>query len=118
MTNIQVSTTLVNGERVTGAALGIEGFGGMMIDIVHMNTRLPTSVGMDMETACDDQTDAEIIVLQGNSDFARDNRTLSFRRIGIPARPRGTAVTIVFSIDLNGILQVHSYMCLLQSYPP
>jgi hypothetical protein len=53
MNNIWVDTVLVDGERVTDAALGIESFGGMMVDIIPMHTRLPTSVGMDMVTACE-----------------------------------------------------------------
>ena len=93
---------------VTPLSLGIETLGGVMTRLIEKNTTIPTSKSETFSTAADNQTEVTIHVLQGERDFARDNRTLGqFNLTGITSAPRGTPqVEVEFAIDANGILSV------------
>jgi len=93
---------------VTPLSLGLETLGGVMTRLIPRNTTLPTSKSEVFSTAADGQTSVEINVLQGEREFARDNKSLgTFRLDGIPPAPRGTPqVEVKFDIDANGILSV------------
>ncbi|HEY3278213.1 MAG TPA: molecular chaperone DnaK [Syntrophorhabdaceae bacterium] len=93
---------------VTPLSLGIETLGGVMTKIIERNTTIPTKKSQIFTTAEDSQTSVEIHVLQGEREFARDNRTLGrFHLIGLPAAPRGIPqIEVTFDIDANGILHV------------
>jgi molecular chaperone DnaK len=93
---------------VTPLSLGIETLGGVMTKIIERNTTIPTKKSQVFTTAEDSQTSVEIHVLQGEREFARDNRTLGrFHLIGLPPAPRGIPqVEVTFDIDANGILHV------------
>jgi molecular chaperone DnaK len=93
---------------VTPLSLGIETLGGVMTKIIERNTTIPTKKSQVFTTAEDSQTSVEIHVLQGEREFARDNRTLGrFHLIGLPAAPRGIPqIEVTFDIDANGILHV------------
>ncbi len=93
---------------VTPLSLGIETLGGVMTRIIDRNTTIPTKKSQVFTTAEDSQTSVEIHVLQGEREFARDNRTLGrFHLVGIPAAPRGIPqIEVTFDIDANGILHV------------
>ncbi len=93
---------------VTPLSLGIETLGGVMTKLIDRNTTIPTSKGQVFSTAADGQTSVEIHVLQGEREFARDNKTLGrFILDGIPPSPRGVPqVEVNFDIDANGILNV------------
>ncbi len=93
---------------VTPLSLGIETLGGVMTKIIERNTTIPTKKSQVFTTAEDNQTTVEIHVLQGERDFARDNRTLGkFHLMGLPTAPRGIPqVEVTFDIDANGILHV------------
>ena len=93
---------------VTPLSLGIETLGGVMTKLIERNTTIPTEKKQVFSTAEDSQTAVDIHVLQGEREFARDNRTLGkFRLDGIPAAPRGMPqVEVTFSLDANGILNV------------
>lgn len=93
---------------VTPLSLGLETLGGVMTKIIPRNTTLPTSKTEVFSTAADGQTSVEINVLQGEREFARDNKSLgSFRLDGIPPAPRGVPqIEVKFDIDANGILSV------------
>jgi hypothetical protein len=76
---------------VTPLSLGLETLGGVMTRLIPRNTTLPTSKSEVFSTAADGQTSVEINVLQGEREFARDNKSLgTFRLDGIPPAPRGT----------------------------
>jgi len=93
---------------VTPLSLGIETLGGVTTRLIERNTTIPTRKSEIFTTAADNQTSVEIHVLQGERDFARDNRTLGkFQLVGIPAAPRGVPqVEVTFDIDANGIVNV------------
>jgi len=93
---------------VTPLSLGIETLGGVMTRLIERNTTIPTRKSEIFTTAADGQTSVEIHVLQGEREFARDNRTLGrFRLDGIPPAPRGVPqIEVTFDIDANGILKV------------
>jgi molecular chaperone DnaK len=93
---------------VTPLSLGIETLGGVYTKLIDRNTTIPTSRSQVFSTAADSQTSVEVHVLQGEREFARDNRTLGrFHLDGIPPAPRGMPqIEVTFDIDANGILTV------------
>jgi molecular chaperone DnaK len=93
---------------VTPLSLGIETQGGVFTKLVDRNTTIPTSRSQVFTTAADNQTSVEVHVLQGEREFARDNRTLGrFHLDGIAPAPRGMPqVEVTFDLDANGILNV------------
>jgi molecular chaperone DnaK len=93
---------------VTPLSLGIETLGGVSNVLISRNTTIPTSKSQVYSTASDNQPSVEIHVLQGEREFAADNRTLGkFHLDGIPAAPRGVPqIEVTFDIDANGILTV------------
>lgn len=93
---------------VTPLSLGIETLGGVSTKLIERNTTIPTSKTEVFSTAADNQTSVEIHVLQGEREFAADNKTLGrFILDGIPPAPRGIPqVEVTFDIDANGILNV------------
>jgi len=93
---------------VTPLSLGIETMGGVMTKLIEKNTTIPTSRSQVFSTASDNQPSVTIHVLQGEREFARDNRTLGqFDLTGIPPAPRGMPqIEVTFEIDANGILNV------------
>jgi molecular chaperone DnaK len=95
---------------VTPLSLGIETLGGVTTKLVERNTTIPTSRSQIFSTAADNQTSVEVHVVQGEREFARDNRTLArFRLDGITPAPRGQAqIEVTFDIDANGILNVRA----------
>ena len=93
---------------VTPLSLGVETLGGVMTKLIEKNTTIPTSRKEIFSTASDNQTSVTIHVLQGEREFARDNRTLGrFDLTDIPPAPRGMPqIEVEFNIDANGILNV------------
>jgi len=93
---------------VTPLSLGVETLGGVMTKLIERNTTIPTSKKEIFSTAADNQTSVDIHVLQGEREFARDNRTLGrFQLTDIPPSPRGMPqIEVAFDIDANGILNV------------
>jgi len=93
---------------VTPLSLGIETKGGIFTRLIERNTTIPTTKKEVFSTASDGQTQVEIHVLQGERDFAADNRTLGrFKLDGIPPAPMGIPqIEVTFNIDANGILNV------------
>jgi len=93
---------------VTPLSLGIETLGGVTTKLIERNTTIPTRKSEIFTTAADNQTSVEIHVLQGEREFAKDNRTLGrFILDGIPPAPRGVPkIEVTFDIDANGILNV------------
>ena len=93
---------------VTPLSLGIETLGGVMTRMIDRNTTIPTSKKQVYSTAADHQTSVEIHVLQGEREFARDNKTLGrFTLSDIPPAPRGIPqIEVTFDIDANGIVHV------------
>ncbi|MCY0875990.1 MAG: molecular chaperone DnaK [Firmicutes bacterium] len=93
---------------VTPLSLGIETLGGVMTRMIERNTTIPTSKKQVYSTAADSQTSVEIHVLQGEREFARDNKTLGrFTLSDIPPAPRGVPqIEVTFDIDANGIVNV------------
>jgi len=93
---------------VTPLSLGVETLGGVMTKLIDRNTTIPTSKKEIFSTAADSQTTVDIHVLQGEREFARDNRTLGrFQLTDIPPAPRGMPqIEVAFDIDANGILNV------------
>ncbi|HVY68249.1 MAG TPA: molecular chaperone DnaK [Patescibacteria group bacterium] len=93
---------------VTPLTLGIETAGGVRTPMIERNTTIPTSKSQTFSTFADNQTSVEVHVLQGERDFAADNKSLGrFILDGIPPSPRGVPqVEVTFDIDANGILSV------------
>ena len=93
---------------VTPLSLGVETLGSVMTKLIERNTTIPTSKKEIFSTAADSQTTVDIHVLQGEREFAGDNRTLGrFQLADIPAAPRGIPqIEVAFDIDANGILNV------------
>ena len=93
---------------VTPLSLGIETLGGVCTKIIERNTTIPTKKSQVFSTAADNQTSVEIHVLQGEREFARDNKTLGmFHLDGILPARRGTPqIEVTFDIDANGIVHV------------
>ncbi len=93
---------------VTPLSLGIETLGGIATKIIERNTTIPTRKSQVFSTAEDNQTAVDIRVVQGEREFAKDNKLLGqFRLEGIPAAPRGVPqVEVTFDIDANGIVHV------------
>ncbi|MBQ3134038.1 MAG: molecular chaperone DnaK [Clostridia bacterium] len=93
---------------VTPLSLGVETMGGVMTRVIERNTTIPTKKSQIFSTAQDNQPSVEVHVLQGERDFARDNKTLGmFHLDGIaPARRGVPQIEVTFDIDANGILKV------------
>ncbi len=93
---------------VTPLSLGIETLGGVFTKIIDRNTTIPSSRKQTFSTAADNQPSVDIHVLQGEREFAADNKTLGrFELGGIPAAPRGIPqIEVEFDIDANGIVNV------------
>ena len=93
---------------VTPLSLGIETLGGVTTRLIERNTTIPTRKSQVFSTAEDNQTAVDIRVVQGEREFARDNKSLGeFRLEGIPAARRGVPqVEVTFDIDANGIVNV------------
>src|SRR5438128_2960179 len=92
----------------TPLSLGVETLGGVMTVLIPRNTTIPTSKTETFSTAADNQNAVTINVLQGEREFARDNRLLgTFNLEGIPPAPRGVPqIEVTFNVDVNGILTV------------
>jgi molecular chaperone DnaK len=93
---------------VTPLSLGVETLGGVMTKLITRNTTIPTDKTETFSTAADNQTSVTIHVLQGEREFAKDNRSLGrFDLTDIPPSPRGMPqIEVKFKIDANGILNV------------
>ncbi len=93
---------------VTPLSLGVETLGGVMTKLIENNTTIPTSKKEIFSTAADSQTTVDIHILQGEREFARDNRTLGrFQLADLPPAQRGVPqIEVAFDIDANGILNV------------
>ena len=93
---------------VTPLSLGVETMGGVMTKVIDRNTTIPTKKSQIFSTAADGQTQVEVNVLQGEREFARDNKQLGlFRLDGIAPAPRGIPqLEVTFDIDANGIVNV------------
>ena len=93
---------------VTPLSLGVETMGGVMTKIIDRNTTIPTKKSQIFSTAADGQTSVEVNVLQGEREFAHDNKQLGlFKLDGIAPAPRGIPqIEVTFDIDANGIVNV------------
>ena len=93
---------------VTPLSLGIETLGGVCTKIIDRNTTIPTHKSQVFSTAADNQPSVEVNVLQGEREFARDNKSLGvFHLDGIAPAPRGVPqIEVTFDIDANGIVKV------------
>ena len=93
---------------VTPLSLGLETLGGVMTTLIPRNSTIPLRKSETFSTATDNQTNVEVHVLQGEREFARDNRTLGrFQLVGLPPAPRGVPqIEVTFDIDANGIVHV------------
>jgi len=93
---------------VTPLSLGIETLGGVMTTLIDRNTTIPANKSEVFSTAADHQSSVEIHVVQGERQFARDNKTLGrFHLDGIPPAPRGIPqIEVTFDLDANGIVNV------------
>jgi molecular chaperone DnaK len=93
---------------VTPLSLGIETLGGVCTKLIPRNTTIPTTKSQVFSTAANNQTSVDIHVLQGEREFAKDNKILgTFELVGIPPAPRGVPqIEVTFDIDANGIVSV------------
>jgi len=93
---------------VTPLTLSIETMGGVATHLIERNTTIPTKKSQVFSTAADNQTAVDINVVQGERQFAKDNKSLGqFRLDGIPPAPRGIPqIEVTFDIDANGIVNV------------
>ena len=93
---------------VTPLSLGIETLGGVFTKLIDRNTTIPTRKSEIFSTAADSQPGVEVHVLQGEREFARDNKSIGrFNLTDIPPAPRGTPqIEVTFDLDANGILNV------------
>jgi molecular chaperone DnaK len=93
---------------VTPLSLGLETHGGLFTKIIERNSTIPTKNSLIFTTVADNQNKVQIHVLQGEREFARENKSLGkFDLIGIPPAPRGVPqIEVIFSIDSNGIVHV------------
>jgi molecular chaperone DnaK len=93
---------------VTPLSLGIETHGGLFTKLIERNSTIPTKNSLVFTTVADNQTKVQVHVLQGEREFARENKSLGkFDLYGIPPAPRGVPqVEVTFSIDSNGIVNV------------
>ena len=93
---------------VTPLSLGVETMGGVMTKMIDRKTTIPTKKSQIFSTAADGQTQVEVNVLQGEREFARDNKQLGlFKLDGIAPAPRGIPqIEVTFDIDANGIVNV------------
>lgn len=93
---------------VTPLSLGIETMGGVMARLIERNSTIPCTKSQVFSTAEDNQTAVDVKVMQGERDFAKDNKLLgNFRLDGIPPAPRGVPqIEVSFDIDANGIVNV------------
>ncbi|MBV8519168.1 MAG: molecular chaperone DnaK [Acidobacteria bacterium] len=93
---------------VTPLSLGIETHGGLFTKLIERNSTIPTKNSLVFTTVADNQSKVTVHVLQGEREFARENKSLGkFDLVGIPASPRGVPqIEVTFSIDSNGIVNV------------
>ena len=93
---------------VTPLSLGIETLGGVCTKLIERNTTIPVKKSQVFSTAADNQTAVDIHILQGEREFAKDNKTLgNFQLTGIAPAPRGIPqIEVTFDIDANGIVNV------------
>jgi molecular chaperone DnaK len=93
---------------VTPLSLGIETHGGLFTKIIERNATIPTKNSLIFTTVADNQNKVQVHVLQGEREFARENKSLGrFDLVGIPPAPRGVPqIEVTFSIDSNGIVSV------------
>jgi molecular chaperone DnaK len=93
---------------VTPLSLGLETHGGLFTKIIERNATIPTKNSLIFTTVADNQSKVQVHVLQGEREFARENKSLGkFDLVGIPPAPRGVPqVEVTFSIDSNGIVSV------------
>jgi len=93
---------------VAPLSLSIETMGGVSTKVIERNTTIPTKKSQIFSTAADGQTSVEVHVLQGEREFAKDNKTLGvFHLDGIAPAPRGIPqIEVTFDIDANGIVRV------------
>ncbi len=89
-------------------SLGIETLGGVTTKLIERNTTIPVKKSQVFSTAADNQTQVDIHILQGEREFARDNKTMGrFELTGIPPAPRGIPqIEVTFDVDANGIVHV------------
>ena len=89
-------------------SLGIETLGGVTTKLIERNTTIPVKKSQVFSTAADNQTQVDIHILQGEREFAKDNKTLGrFELVGIAPAPRGVPqIEVTFDIDSNGIVNV------------
>src|SRR5438094_4355051 len=93
---------------VTPLSIGIETHGGLFTKIIERNSTIPTKNSLIFTTVADNQSKVQVHVLQGEREFARENKSLGkFDLVGIPPAPRGVPqIEVTFAIDSNGIVSV------------
>ncbi len=93
---------------VTPLSLGIETHGGLFTTIIERNSTIPTKNSLIFTTVADNQSKVQVHVLQGEREFARENKSLGkFDLVGVPPAPRGVPqIEVIFAIDSNGIVNV------------